>query len=252
MSNSKTVQENFYDGISEGDWKKIRRVYKAITGETAPQAPEPVRAQDMVANVLNQPMQSVRGVKSEPVNPLEQVMEDDDYDDSEEYVELEAGIHEGIDNGDPAPLMTDDIASEFFIKHNNKTTGPTNEAGKIQCRKESMIIPKDRPQWKDDGVAFANEKVTEHPDDPSLGIQKVSDRTGFREDGVDTSSKSEVRCSLCNKTESVASSLASGFAENKEFNTYKCNKCNTPSGRAKVLREQRNKNNGGSQRSRAT
>jgi hypothetical protein len=103
-----------------------------------------------------------------------------------------------------------------------------------------MQIPEKRKnRFRDNGRAFANEKVTNNPDDPSLGIQMIRPRGGERIDGNDTGGQVDVVCGLCGETDTVVPRLAVGYNSNPEHNTYRCNSCASPSGRSRVMRKQR-------------
>jgi hypothetical protein len=142
----------------------------------------------------------------------------------------------------PAPLPADNVAAEFYIEHGNQQHA-VNDDGESRCRKESMQIPDQRKnRFHDNGKAFADEKVTTHPDDPNLGIQSIRPRSLVRDTelGVNTGTNVAVVCGLCGVQEEIAASLAVGFNPDPDHNTYRCNECNTPNGRAKVMRKQRN------------
>lgn len=266
-----TVREMFREAMATQDWGVMCSVYEAITGEAAPDV--------IVAkvDVLDQEM----AMTTRPENPLDRDMDDDrsmtkkdyedifetpypsdeddlfvdDDDDYERGVTQAQAIVTGTNIPDilpatpsivalPEPVQppTDDVASEFYIQHGN-TQGATNDDGETQCRKESMSIPQQRKnRFRDNGRAFADEKVTTHPDDPKLGIQSIRPRGLVRdaEMGVDTGALVPVVCTLCGTQETVAIRLSTGYNADPDHNTYKCNSCNTPNGRAKVMRRQRN------------
>lgn len=248
-----TVREIFFDAIVNRDWGDICTVYEALTGEPAPDIPPQTSA---LSDVLNQPLEVTK-----PVNPMDQQLdvaanETADADDLLMPVEESTTIITSTQIPDilpatppvvqramePAQLPPDDAAAEFYIEHGSQQGG-VNDDGETQCRKESMSIPQARKnRFHDNGRAFADEKVTTNPDDPKLGIQSIRPRGLVRDEelGANTGGTKDVICKLCGKNETVAARLAVGFNPDPEHNTYKCNECNTPNGRAKVMRRQRN------------
>jgi len=274
-----TIKEVFRDAIAHSNWDDICRVYEAITGELAPSPPmEP--SPGTLADILNQSLEEadeqldpypeeddVRGIPTphddttppEPdgtisVPPIQsnadnQVTSDiiskchkavDDLLDDVTYTPPE-----DTDTATPQP-NSDTETNEFHIEHGN-TAPTTNEEGEQQCRKEAMVIPEERTnRFRDNGKAYADEKVTNDPNNPKLGIQIIRPR-GNRDDellGADTGGTIEATCSLCGETAKIATNLSHGFHKNPEHNTYKCNACNTPNGRNKALRKQRQDNQG--------
>ncbi len=257
-----TVREIFREAISTQDWGGICQVYEAITGEAAPDVPQASPMDD----VLNQQM----AITPRPENPLDQQMEvvdaddllADDDDDLLSPAEattivtstqipdvLPASVSELTVQSPQRPMDTPtpdappaDVAAEFYIEHGSGQ-GTANDDGDTQCRKESMSIPQTRKnRFNDNGKAFADEKVTTNPDNPKLGIQSIRPRGLVRDDslGANTGQQVDVICKLCGKQELVAARLSTGYNTDPEHNTYKCNECNTPNGRAKVMRKQRN------------
>jgi hypothetical protein len=222
-------------------------VYEAITGEAAPDVIVP-----RVVDVLDQPMNFV----TQPANPLDQEMEEVPADDDDNLLDAQDDLLMPADEAqiivtsttlpDILPtLPPDDVASEFYIEHGSQTV-TTNDDGAAPCRKEDMGLPanmKRKNRFHDNGRAFSDEKVTNHPDKAELGVQSIRPRGLVRGDddmGTDTGSTIEVLCRLCGKTETVSAQLALGSNTDPDHNTYKCNACNTPNGRAKVMRATRN------------
>jgi len=242
-----TVREMFREAMTTQDWGIMCDVYEAITGEAAP---------DVVVasvDVLDQEM----AMTTTPENPLDREMEDspppeaegdpsDLMDSGDEYDTYDRGVSQAQVGGVHIPDVPppDDIMSEFYIQHGTQQ-GSTNDEGETQCRKESMRIPQARKnRFRDNGKAFADEKVTAYPNDPKLGIQSIRPRGLIRDEdmGLNTGALVPVICKLCGKQETVASRLSVGYHTDPEHNTYKCNNCNTPNGRAKVMRAARNAN----------
>jgi len=274
----KTVQETFRDAIEQGDWSDIRRVYTAIVGEDAPHPPLEAREVPL-SDVLSQTLPTMR--KGDPLKrPMpdpDASMTKEDYDrifpDEDEEDDIMVDMDDRVDHGirtsprevedeipdtlpandpDPEPEPEPDPMDEFRIEHGPQ--GPSeNEDGETACRKESMSIPSKRKnRFRDNGRAFADEKVTNDPKNPALGIQSIRPRMANRDKdiGANTGEKIEVICGFCKKKEVVAARLALGFNKNPEHNTYRCNSCSTPNGRAKEMRKQRNANNGVARRKR--
>jgi len=259
---SKTVKETFRDAIAAGDWKSIRRVYKVITGETAPEPPKQPSPQDTLQSLLDKPLAATR---SRSVDPMDQPMEEPETEAEEEMLVARPDPGPLLGNAgailaeDEPPTPTADktvTPEDFSIQHGTVDGDRTNADGKTKCKKEPMNIPKQRKNlFHDNGKAFADEKVTENPGDVSLGIQMVRPRGPVRDEeiGANTGGKTEVTCGLCGKTEVVADRLAVGFSKDPMNNTYRCNSCSSPNGRAKAMRAQREQElNSGARRSRAT
>jgi hypothetical protein len=251
-----TVREIFHDAIEQGDWTDIRRVYEAIVGEEAPHPPlkpkaaalDDVLGQDMptmerAPSPLDRVLESAgRSWEPVPANESSLTLIDDQPDPDSVMVDLSNNVAPDVLPAiQPVELPVNDVASEFYIEHGEQQHA-VNDDGESQCRKESMQIPSKREnRFRDNGKAFKDEKVTENPDDPSLGIQSIRPRGLVRdaELGANTGSLTPVICKLCGKTEDVAPRLAVGFNNDPDHNTYKCNECNTPNGRTKALRKQR-------------
>jgi len=263
----KTVKETFRDAISEGDWNEICRVFTAMTGEAAPIPPtaqEP-SLDTMLDQPMGDPLDTPMTVPVQPTDfpfpqsdkpallgpsptPEEDVWEDDGGAVAAEETLVapisEAVVKQIIPEPIPPtpPAQPDDVAAPFYIEHGTPTQGATNEDGETACRKESMSIPEQREnRFRDNGKAFAHEKVNKNPDDPTLGIQSIRPRGLVRDKdlGVDTGAMVDVWCGLCKKREKVSARLASNFRDDPDNNPYRCNDCSTPSGRAKVMRKQR-------------
>jgi uncharacterized protein YlaI len=248
-----TVKDTFRDAISSGDWNQICRVFTALTGEAAPVPP--TAQEPSLSTLLEQPMDDPL---SAPMDGPEPTIEDDDdgyWSEDDLIADEEEAEPEPDDTPQvfvpPEPDNTpdaDDPASEFYIEHGD--AAEENEDGERRCRREPMRIPRQRTnRFRDNGKAFADEKVTVN-DDPKLGVQKIRPR-GNRDANKDTGKKVKVQCSLCDKKEEVAARLAVGYSKKPDDNTYKCNSCNSPSGRAKVMRRKREEQlNGGARRRR--
>jgi hypothetical protein len=240
---SRTVREIFHDAIASGNWQDICRVYEAIVGEEAPQPP------DILGQMLP---------PATTTNPLDQVLEDEPQRDMAgsqvrvdppvpNTIEAELVAPEEPMASTPSPVIVvpnptpnDTAETEFHLEQGAFKGGNQDSGDGRKCRREPMQIPEKRKnRFRDNGRAHADEKVTKHPNDPSLGIQKIRPRGVERLDGNDTGGQVVVTCGLCGETETVVPRLAVGYDSNSEHNTYRCNSCASPSGRNRALRKQR-------------
>jgi len=69
-----TVQQVFHSAITDGDWEKVRKVYKALTGDEAPTPP----AQSNILDV------ELDDDEETDYNPMEAEIEDDEEGEEEE------------------------------------------------------------------------------------------------------------------------------------------------------------------------
>lgn len=244
----RTVRKVFYDAIVDGNWEDICSVYTAITGEEAP-TKTIVTSCNTVDDILNQSMQVAAVISSERpmtenvtmVGPISDTI----FGDNEEENLIQEPLVEPLVIPVPVADMTDmtDMTDslpqaddspqtdEFYIEHGKQNS--VNKDGKSRCSKKPMVIPEKRKNlFHDNGKAYSNEKVSVSP---ALGVQEISPR-GERANAK----KVQVTCKICGITEEVSVLLSSGYRKNPEENTYKCNACNSPTARAKELRQQRN------------
>lgn len=252
-----TLKTLFFRAITKGSWEDIRLVYKIITGEEAPQSPVNNAQSTSMNDFLDQEIVLGTG-NPNAVNPYdmgisqeESEQEDspayeddtqDDYDASDLVMQIRealSGPQEEDVLSEPPNTNDDDVYQEFRVQHGDSHGGEKGEKGH-KC-KSVPFTPIKKKMWVDDGRAFENEKVT---NDPTLGVKNPRQRDVGRDDdiGVDTSKKVHVVCSLCGKQEDVAPIFASRYDPDPEENTYRCNDCCTPNGRAKVLRKLREQN----------
>jgi hypothetical protein len=112
---------------------------------------------------------------------------------------------------------------------------PQGQEGKQAARKEPMNIPKSRQNKFKDSMSLESKDLKKN--NPKLAaMYGDSSHRVVRDESESTGSQIHVECSLCGKEETVASSLAIGYHHIKDENTYRCNSCNTPSGRRKAER----------------
>ncbi len=243
-----TLKTLFFNAIKEGNWENIRLVYRTMTGEEAPQPPTSNAPSIDIDSFLGQEIVYGTG-NPNPANPYDMGMglgyEEDEQEDSPAYEDevlsdSEPQDNQKVDTSEPQDGNTDDdVYQEFRVQHGDSQGGEKGEGGR-KC-KALPFTPKKTKMWVDDGRAFENEKVTNNP---ALGVKNPRQRDPNRDEdiGVNTSKKVHVVCSLCGKQEDVASVLASRYNPDPEENTYRCNDCSTPNGRAKVLRKLREQN----------
>lgn len=257
----KTVREIFRDGIEEGDWEAIRLCFKAITGEEAPEAPKPLDSPG-IDDILNQGLD----VPAQPAHPLDQMIEYEQESDTTEDAPLilPASVTVEEDDDEDADLVAPeeeypqvpnvkkgllaigeaddegnvDVASEFYIDQGQDDRNRQREDGETVCRKEPMSIPDRRKnRFKDNGKAFADQKMSSRPDAVTAGLGTG----GMSERERNESELVRVQCGLCDTWEDVSPMLATRYHKDPQHNTYRCNTCTSPSGRAKAERARRQK-----------
>ena len=216
MSAQTTIRDTFRDAIANGSWEDIARVYEAITGEKAPQIVH-VAVKDSMADLLSRPMGEVfqtgpQGERMEMVLP---------GPTPETEVHIHGSLLVPTEDDASIPKQTDDGHDDFSIQHGKPQSGGADEDGKTFASREPIPnYPDGRPnQFHDNGKAFKDEKVTENPDDPTLGVQVIGERGGRKATMIN------VQCRLCNKQESVSPALAQGHHTDPMHNTYTCNAC---------------------------
>ena len=217
---SKTIKEIFHDGIANGNWSEIRKVYQAITGEEAPITKQPM--QKSIDDILN----------STVVTPEE--TNDQEHSTSPNTAPLEAETQDMIHT------KNGDVDMRDFRVVNTGANLQQTEGDKVYCRQEQISTQIRVNKFSDDGEnvndpkgsmkAFTEELVTKHPELGSKGVSQT-DR--------DTGSLVKVQCALCENWEEVSPILAGRYDADPERNTYRCNDCSTPNGRDKTLRQQR-------------
>jgi len=238
---SKTVKEIFHDGIASGNWSEIRKVYQAITGEEAPPTRQPM--QKSLDDILNSTVMTPEELHDPEhyVNPNANPLPANVIEVSETSIEAQREAEALVPMGhDMIQTKDGDVDMEDFRVVNTGAKIQQREGDKVYCRQEEIAKQDRVNQFSDDGEnvsdpkgamqAFQEELVTRHPELGSKGVS-TTDR--------DTGSLVEVQCSLCEKWERVSPMLASRYDKDPEKNTYRCNDCNTPTGRDRVLRQQR-------------
>lgn len=218
------------------DWKLICTAYKAITGEDlSPPAKKPV-------------------VDFSNLEIPDELLGEAEEDDEEE--ELDIPVEGEEEEEAPSNIITDvaeaqaEIArarkkkvDDFTMPQTNRGGQKVNEDGELEARKESMRIPKNRPNKFKDDLRKESADLKKN----NVNLQKLystaSTRTSRveKEERVDTGAQVDVVCSLCDKPETVAAAMAIGHSLDPSNNTYRCNSCSTPAGRARALREKRAK-----------
>lgn len=211
-----TTKQAFKHGIQEGNWDVICDVYRTMTGEEPPEPPKPIVVKNEFEDILNSTME-VADIIAQSSIQCEANLYVEDHDDKDDE-----------DIEEPRRQSDEDF------------TMPSKADGKKtkgrRCKKEPLVLGKQKNKFVDDGTQFEDERVDMNPNKPELGIRKVRPR-GERPDDSNTGNKVNVVCSLCGKEESVSPLLSRGYSTNKDDNTYKCNECNSPQGRAKLLRQ---------------
>lgn len=230
--------------VEEGDWKKVCAVYTAITGKPL-SPPKPKKKELDLANFEITP------------DLLQAIMGDDSQDDklpagwSED--EAAAAEEEANDLGRPEPVEetsqrayienpTAPVVSKPIIKDpNDFSVAPRvqrRQDGKQQARKEPMTIPKQRTNKFQDTLVLEAKDLKQN--NPKLAaMYGDASRRVLRDETESTGGEIDVECSLCGIQQTVASPLAVGWHPSPDENTYRCNSCNTPSGRRKAERRLR-------------
>lgn len=231
--------EYFRDAIESADWKKVCKVFTQITGEDI----EPPRA-PILAD-LDMPEDDTA-----PLSPADMDMPEEDEEEEEE---------DESESTTPAEQVVED--DQQATPADNPTRQPTIDDFRVErqpvesddikdrlARKLPMNIPRKRQNKFGDNQTIAMKDSVKK--NPKLGVQKPTPRgqrgKGDLSDAKDTSVRVKVVCSLCGKEETVSEQLAVGWYQDKpgtrdedKKNTYKCNECQTPAGRARLARKRR-------------
>lgn len=231
--------------VQTEDWGLICKAYTVITGEPL-SPPEKKKVIDFASFEI--PDDVVLG-------PQQYLVDDDDEDfEEDDKTELESSE----DKENRSAIITDmqEAQSELaraqgkkkdrFVAPSRKNDSrEVNEEGKVKAKRESIRIPQKgaRPNRFQDDVKKERHKELLQSHNPEL--KKLYGEHTHRltrdelEEGVDTSVQVDVVCSLCDTPETVAASVATGYSTDPMNNTYRCNSCSTPAGRAKAMRARR-------------
>ena len=250
--------EYFRTAIEKGDWEKVCNVYRQITGQYI----EPPKPKEVLADVDMSNWEAQD--QTQPSSPADIEMptttEDKWVEEGEEEPAQTLPVEESQEvqqASPPANPNRQPTVDDFRV---DRSQGTNDSDGRRQARREVVSLGKRQNKFGDDQQLHMNESVKDHPElgvknptprnkrpkiDPSVLDSAAGNVAALA--GADTGQKINVVCSLCDKTDSVPVALAVGWHRDKpgtpirdRENTYKCNECQTPAGRAKLLRKQRN------------
>lgn len=231
------LPEVLKDAIESADWKKVCVVYTAITGKKI----EPPKPKLIVPDFANM---DIDLGEYDSLEDASETLSDAGFstDDTKEALEALADSDE-----EEPPIeeeMSVDDGSDFIAAASKKKSSPT-KVGNVDGRPskvEEIKIAKRKNKFKDDLSVQSNLTKKVNPKLNLLygdGSSRVS--RNLIEGAVDTGNMVEVQCSLCDKWEQVAGSLAARYSSNPDDNTYRCNICCTPKGQLLAARKNRGK-----------
>jgi len=215
--------------VLEQDWKTVCVVYTAITGEPL-SPPEPKKEANLFDMEISEDLLAELGIGDSQADIAPPLVSEDE------------------DEGEPEPLKKKEVGQKslssnresFISKARDTDKLPANKRddGKVEARKEPMQIPKSRKNVWEDDLTIAPKLIKANNSQLEILYGPSHDKTPKEEKEKETGEVNVV-CSFCGQANTVVKSLAVGYNSNPEENTYECTSCCTPSGRAKVLRQQR-------------
>lgn len=239
----------FEVAINQGDWVKVCQVYTQITGKPIQPPPQPKAIADIEMNAPA-PV-ALADTEMGPVGEDKWEEEggavDPEDDEPIEPVEDSGTVQQA------KPSHRQPTVDDFRVERVQASDDEDGSDNRRATRREIINFKNKRKNRFDDEALIKKEKlhldesVQEHPE---LGVKNPTPRNkrGTEEGAPDTSKKVKVVCSLCGEKDTIAQALAVGWHKDKpncrpedKQNTYKCNTCQTPGGRAKLLRAQRNR-----------
>jgi DNA-directed RNA polymerase subunit M/transcription elongation factor TFIIS len=228
------------------DWQLICTAYTAMTGEFL--LPPQPKTPDFDTFDIPIPDEELK----EPDWPIEDEEEPeiddgptiDEEDGEQPEEELESSvIITDLDEAKAEIARANAKKKDRVIKRKKLSPREQGAEDGVRAKKEPIKIPSKRVNKFKDDVAKETDKSllqTANPQLKKLYANKSHRLTRHdlveEGEGVDTGLQREVVCSLCEKEEVVPVSVATGYSDDPDNNTYRCNSCSTPSGRAKVLR----------------
>lgn len=244
------AHELLKSAVEEQDWIKVCKVYTAITGK--PLSPPKKKVSLLELEIPEDLLEDIEATRN-----------DDDEDEDEEYDDIpDSSVDDNYEeNGeeeedDEVPLIIDSPAepepvevevskkkggeSEFSISHG--VQGPKASSDGNGTIMTKVPIVKDGPRknkFKDNLAVKAGDLKKNNPILKKIYGKGSTRATRELIDAPDTGKLYAVECSLCKKAGKVTAALARGYNKNPENNTYRCTECDTPSGRAKLARRER-------------
>lgn len=231
--------------VEEGDWKKVCAVYTAITGKPlAPPKPKKVELDLANFEVTPELLAAILGDDAQQ-DSVRQAMIDDTGWSYEEDAAAQAEANEPVEETSQRAHLEKPIApvvSKPIIKDpNDFSVAPRvqrRQDGKQPARKEPMTIPSQRSNKFQDNLQLEAKDLKKN--NPKLeAMYGDASRRVLRDETESTGGEINVQCSLCGVHQRVATALAVGWHPSEDENTYRCNSCNTPSGRRKAERKLR-------------
>jgi hypothetical protein len=225
------LAEAIKHAVENENWQDVCDIYEAITGE-----------------ILDPP-------KPKLIIPTAEDLADMDLDSlrqTEGALDIDiVGLDTPVEEVAPPQEDTKEVEStqkksSSFIASAHKGDSPSFHGGEDEdkgspARKMPMDIPVQRVnKFDDDGRLCSRDKVENNENLKKLyGEARDRPKRSDLDGAVDTSKRIDVICSLCDKEETIALSLARGWSPKPKQNRYKCAKCCTRAGQAKASREQR-------------
>lgn len=225
--------------VLDQDWRAVCAIYTVLTGETL-YPPVPKKKEiDFLNMEISEDILQELGINGN-VEPEE---DDDSFSESHEVVSLESKKKDNIseklgeDGGQPNPKANDNSFISKIYDGDRPDFTKKKSDGKKEAKRESIKIPKQRDNKFIDNLQVATTDLKANNEQ----LQKLYSTSSGRVSRLLTDEDAEVKyvnviCSYCEQPDTVVSSLAVGYDNDPEENTYKCNSCCTPAGRAKASR----------------
>jgi hypothetical protein len=231
--------------VEEQDWLKVCAVYTAITGK--PLAPPKKKVSLLEMDIPDDLLESINATRNDDDDD-----EDDEYEDFPEVPVIEQDDEVDDDTAellieavDPEPVEVEDSKkkdgeSEFAISHGLQNQKASSDGNGTIMKKVPMGGSKMQNKFKDNLSVKAGDLKKNNP-----LLKKIYGKAGGTRasrdliDAPDTAKTIGVQCSLCDKKQKVTLALARGYNKDPDQNTYRCNECDTPSGRARSARRNR-------------
>jgi hypothetical protein len=228
------LAEAIRSAVENEDWQQVCDIYEAITGDVL-EPPKPKLIIPTTEDLANMDLDALRqneGALELDIMPKKLEVIRDSVPEPEEEEEVES---------------TQKKSSYIATAHKGDSPsfrGGEDEDKGTPARKMPMDIPVERVnKFEDDGRLCVRDKVENNKNLQKLyGDRRDRPRRTDLEDAVDTSKKIDVVCSLCDEEDNIALSLAHGYDSRPKFNRYRCTRCCTKSGQAKIARKNKQDN----------
>lgn len=230
--------------VEEQDWFKVCAVYTAITGK--PLNPPAKKVSLLEMDIPDELLENINATRND----------DEEYEDFPGPAKVGMGVEEDDEEDeDVVPLLVDTQAqpepvevevskkkggeSEFAISHGVQGPKASSDGNGTIMTKVPITQAPRKNKFKDNLAVKAGDLKKNNPILKKIYGEGSTRATRDLIDAPDTSKLYSVVCSLCNKSGKVTAALARGYNKDPENNTYRCTECDTPSGRAKLARRER-------------